>query len=230
MRNDGDRMKIGSRTSPRIVSLARQVTDTIRDMIMRGEYRPGQTLNQGQIAEQLGVSISPVREALIKLSHEGFVSAQANRSFRVVTPTAEDLEDVYQVFSFLAGELAARAAARSGPELIEALTAVHTASLGLPAADFDAVEHEFHRPLHQDAQAPKLLMFMAQSLRYMPESIFAFNPGWRDQAITEHEALIGAIRDHDVDAARRIAVRHSHDAGAGVVAYFREHGGLTGTG
>src|SRR5688572_7102028 len=71
------------------------VHDRLRSAILRGDIAPGEELSQVRLAETLGVSRTPLREAFRLLQHEGLVEARTNRSYRVTTFSAPDLEELY---------------------------------------------------------------------------------------------------------------------------------------
>ena len=75
-------------------SLADMVTDRIREAVIRGKLRPGERLAEPVLAAELGVSRSPVREALVRLETERLVSRQANRGFFVWQPTEADVDEI----------------------------------------------------------------------------------------------------------------------------------------
>src|SRR5579862_7636522 len=83
----------------------------IRELIVSGQVAPGQLLRLAPLAERVGASITPVREALLLLAQDGWVTQEPNRGFRVMTITRKDIADTYLLQSFICGELAARAAA-----------------------------------------------------------------------------------------------------------------------
>ena len=90
--------------------LSHKVASYIRESIMAGRFEAGQFLRTETIAEQMGVSHTPVREALMLLQSEGTVRWEPRRGFRVTAVTEQDVHDLFQVQAYIAGELAARAA------------------------------------------------------------------------------------------------------------------------
>ena len=84
-------------TSLRRVSLREQALDVVRQALVSGEIKPGDIYSAAALAERLGVSNSPVREAMLTLVHEGLMEAVPNRGFRVVPLSNVDLDEVYQL-------------------------------------------------------------------------------------------------------------------------------------
>src|SRR5438132_14097382 len=84
-------------------SMADEVATELRRMVLAGELEAGERLTQDRLAKTLGVSTMPVREALLRLAAEGLIIAAPNRSFTVASNTADDMRDIFWVYSVLAG-------------------------------------------------------------------------------------------------------------------------------
>jgi DNA-binding GntR family transcriptional regulator len=204
--------------------LSEQVAEAIRQMILVGQLPPGEVVTQDRLAEMLAVSTMPVREALLRLSHEGFVEARRNRSFQVARTSREDIDDVYQTHAYLAGELTARAATRGGPELATRLRAVQQQ---WPDADLPALERlnwQFHREINRAAGSPRLMLFLRNTIRFVPNEFYALLPEWRAIAEPVHREIIRAVGRQDAERARRAAERHVKDARRLLTAYFTDKG------
>ncbi len=87
-------------------------TELIREAIVDGRLEPGRRLKEEELARELGISRTPIREALLMLQAEGLVDATPNRGAMVRVHTPEDLDDLYQLRALLEGYAARRAAAR----------------------------------------------------------------------------------------------------------------------
>jgi DNA-binding GntR family transcriptional regulator len=98
-------------------------TELIREAIIDGTLEPGQRLKEEELARELGISRTPIREALLMLQAEGLVDAIPNRGAMVRVHTSVDLEDLYQLRALLEGYAARRAATRITDEEIEVLRA-----------------------------------------------------------------------------------------------------------
>src|SRR3954454_9399652 len=96
-------------------------TELIRDAIIEGRLEPGRRLKEEELARELGISRTPVREALLVLQAEDLVVATPNRGATVRIHDAKDLDDLYELRSLLEGHAARRAAERATPEQIELL-------------------------------------------------------------------------------------------------------------
>lgn len=204
--------------------LSRQVAEAVRHMILVGQLLPGQVITQDQLAQMLGVSTMPVREALLRLSHEGFVESQRNRSFRVAHTSRRDVEDVYRTHAFLAGELAARAAARPEPDFIAELQRINEQWATADTSTLEDLNFQFHRAINLAADSPKLLHFLKNTIRFIPERFYALLPEWRASSERGHKQLTRALAKGDADAARKASERHVLEAGRLLIAHFTDTG------
>lgn len=206
-------------------SLATQTADSLRDMILKGVLRPGQQLRHGELARDLGVSTMPVREALLRLSHEGFVIAKPNRSFIVNAVTRKDIHDVYWMHGILAGELAARACENAGSRLHAQLDALLAAwEVPSQANRLDQLNWEFHRAINIQANSPRLLSLLRGTLVSIPHEFYALIPEWRTLSDRGHKEIVDAFGRRDPQGAREAGEAHVREAGELLIRYFSEHG------
>ena len=191
--------------------LAEDVARYVRKRIFDGTYAAGQYIRLDQLATELGVSVTPVREALFVLSAEGLLSQQPRRGFVVVSLTGRDLTDVANVQAHIGGELAARAAVNITDEQLRELEKVQTELEDAYASDDDdravRLNHEFHKAINVAADSPKLAQLMSQITRYAPESVFPTITGWPDQSTEHHRKLLAALEERDENLARTADVR-----------------------
>src|SRR3954451_4482794 len=103
------------------LQLSEEVAAHLRDLIMSGTLRPGEFIRLEAVAQQLGVSVTPVREALLLLRGEDVVRLIPRRGFVVSPLSRVDVEDLFQLQSQLAGQLAARAVDRVTKETLDSL-------------------------------------------------------------------------------------------------------------
>ena len=165
-----------------------------------------------QLAADLGISVTPVREALFELKAEGLLAQQPHRGFVVLPVTGRDLTDVSDVQAYIGGELAARAAANITDEQLRELQQIQSDLEDAYAADDDEravrLNHEFHRAINVAADSPKLAQLMSQITRYAPESVFPTITGWPEKSNKHHRRLLAALEKHDEDLARTEMSEH----------------------
>ena len=198
--------------------LAEDVARHVRKRIFDGSYAAGQYIRLDQLAAELGVSVTPVREALFVVSAEGLLSQQPRRGFVVLPVTCRDLTDVANVQAHIGGELAARAAANITDDQVRELEKIQTELEEAYAGDDDQrairLNHEFHKAINVAADSPKLAQLMSQITRYAPESVFPTIEGWPDQSTEHHRKLLAALEKRDENLARTAMSEHLA-AGAG---------------
>lgn len=204
--------------------LSDEVAATLRRMILVGELTPGSRVTQDALASRLGVSTMPVREALLRLAAEGFVEAAPNRSFTVVRTARSDIHDIYWMHAKLAGELTSRACAHADADLMQTLRKLsdrcQQAYEEKNAAEMEAANWAFHRAINLAADAPKLLLMLRTSLRFIPDDFYARIPGWPEASSQGHGQIVTAFEQRDPEAARAAAEAHVHQAGTFLTAYF----------
>lgn len=192
--------------------LSDDVARYVRRRIFNGTYPAGEYLRLDQLAADVGISVTPVREALLNLRAEGLLEQHPRRGFMVLEVTARDIADVARVQAFIGGELAARAAENVTPEQLTGLKAIQDElENAYQQTDLDLMvrlNHEFHRTINVAADSPKLTQFMSGITRYAPESVFPTLEGWPEQSIRDHRAVIAAMENGDAEAARAAMAEH----------------------
>jgi DNA-binding GntR family transcriptional regulator len=210
-------------------SVSAQVADAIQEMILMGTLRPEQPLTQDQIAEMLGVSTMPVREALLQLSHDGLVTTAKRRSFQVAPATRADLRDIYWLHATLAGELTARTCESDHLEVtVATLKSVHERWVEMvdsgSAEALEDLNFEFHRAINVAANAPKLLVFMRNTLRLIPMHFYSLLPAWKAVSTSGHAEILAALAEGNPDKARKAAEAHVIKAAETLIGYFDDNG------
>ena len=199
-------------------TLTDQVAARLRAEIMRGDLPGGQTLRLVPLAARLGVSPTPVREALLALSKEGLVVGEARRGFRVARLDIEDIRDLFLVHAFIAGVLAERAAKALSDEHLQRLDELN-AGIRESLHDGDALQaaelsHEFHRAVNKSTAPTVLHRLLGDMARWTtPDTL-----GWSASVPHDHTSLLRALRRRDGALARRLTEQHVHDAGLAVAA------------
>lgn len=218
--------------------LSEDVARLVRNRIFDGSYGAGEYIRLDQLATELGISVTPVREALFELRAEGLITQQPHRGFMVLPVTSRDLIDVANLQAFVGGELAARAAAAITDdqlgELREIQAQLEDAYTGDNGERTVRLNHEFHRAINIAADSPKLAQMMSRITRYAPESVFPTISGWPDRSVRDHRRVLEALAARDGALARAAMAEHltagaapliEHLVGRGVIG--REDGDAT---
>lgn len=184
---------------------------SLRQQIMHGELAPGQALTVRGLAKTFGVSMTPAREALRRLSAEGALTLSS--SGRATTPdlSNERLEELASLRALIETELASRALPRAHIALIERLQTINMANAEA-AVKHDAVAYirtnlEFHRTLYLRAQAPAMLAIAETVwLQLGPTMRALYARLHRSDRPQHHRMIIAALKAGD-EPALRLAVR-----------------------
>lgn len=197
--------------------LPAEVEAYVRELIMAGQLKPGQFIRTEWLAEELGVSHTPVREGLLALRGEGFLALEPRRGFRVLELRRSDVEDLFAVQAHLAGELASRAAAKLTDGQLKYLYDVQAqlvAAAETGKADrVEELNHEFHRIINLCADSPKLTLLLSVAARYVPRRFFPSIEGYPEASAKDHKAILDALRDKDGERAAEAMRRHIKHAG-----------------
>lgn len=208
-------------------ALAERVAYSLRDMVIRGVLKPGDRIVERQLCMKLGVSRTPMREALKLLRQDGLIDISRNIGARVTPYTAEDAESLFEVIAVLEGLAAARFASHASPAARKSLEDLHEQICDLRARQqldqyFDS-NSAIHDLIVSGAENPVLLdshrrlMLRVRRGRYMA---IMDSARW-DEALREHEALVAAIRAGASTAAEHIWREHLRNTGRAVASALR---------
>ncbi len=196
--------------APIVVRAADQAYLAIRALIADGDFDGGERIEEIPLSERLGVSRTPVREALQRLACEGLVICRPNRGYRIV-PAGEGL--VRESYPIL-GALEAAAVRLAGPALAEAVPKLEALVASLetavdPAAQYE-LDHEFHRRLVRACGNERLLTLIETERVRAQRFDGAHRRGTHDRggSSAEHRAILDAIRNGRCDEAAALVEAH----------------------
>lgn len=198
-------------------SLAGEVAQRLRDAILEGRFADGERIVERDLAEQLGVSRGPIRDALKRLEHEGLVELLPRRGARVATLTPEDAAEVLAVRAALE-PLAVRALLERGdPGLLEPLSeCLERLRVASEASDWPALvslDMEFHELVFRQAGGRSLLRVW-DALRIPLLQTFRIHREFYDFGSTiyeRHRKLYEQLASGDVDGAMQATRQHVLD-------------------
>lgn len=197
----------------------------LRDMIISGRLQPGAFIRQERIAEELGMSATPVREGLLQLRGEGFVRLEPRRGFVVAPLNGKDVMDMFLAQGLVAGELAARCVPNATDDDLRELERLQARLDDLMAGgaydDMEGVNHLFHRQINSIAASPKMAWLLSVGARYVPRRFYSTIGGWPAASQDDHRDIINAIATRDANAARAAMEHHFVHAGE-LLAQHRE--------
>lgn len=206
----------------KVQSIQEAVADNIRQRIMNGDLKPGQRLVQDELTEELGVSRTPVREALNQLAHEGLITISDHRRTFVTDFSIADLLETYTMRAALESHAAYLAAKRiTEPELrhLESiLSEMGKAYQHNQLEKLISTHHDFHFGINEAAQSPRLSKLITQylDLSRIYQRI-AFESG-RNAAdpIKDHLEIWMTLNKHEAEAAARLTRAHLERTAAGL--------------
>ena len=212
-----------TRGTRRLPTLVDGIADHVRDLVLTGRLTPGAKIDQEAIAAALGVSRSPVREALVMLGKEGLLQVTPRRGVFVAPLTPGDIVDHYEMFGVVSGWVAAGAARALSEDDLDRLRDVHARFLGEGDADLSQLNHDFHRIINATAprRARWLLGLLARSI---PAQYYELVDGWHAEASEHHGAILAALVERDAEWAREIMEQHLRASGEAAVTFLRGRG------
>jgi len=197
-----------------------QVADFLREGIISGVYPRGSRLKQAEIAQQLNLSITPVREALKLLEAEGYVSGDSYRGVRVVPFDAAASAEILQLRLLLEAQLVRGAAEKvTGKDISELRALADEFEQAFTQGDRAAargVNYRFHRRLYDIAAMPQTLHFVQILWARYPFDLINAVGGRGQDAAREHDAILRALTEGDASAAM-LAMREHIESGWGVL-------------
>ncbi len=200
----------------------------IRAAVLKGDFTPGRRLSEPELARQLGVSRTPVREALRSLEREGLVQRTPGRGIAVVKITPEDVDEIYTIKSVLEGVAVRLACQRASDKEIERLYRFTDDMQALAEKDdigaYAAVSREFHAALIRAARSRRLSeVYRIVDAPIQRLRVFALaQPGRPRASVREHRAILDAIARRDPEAAETLIRAHVGGAGTMVVKALHE--------
>lgn len=216
------------RRASRREQLSDEVAAHLRAEIMTGALRPGTFVRLDETAAQLGVSITPVREALRTLRGEGMVRLEPHRGHVVVPMTRGDIEDIFWLQATIAVELAGATVHRiTGPDIDELERLNEALAAAVEHRDPEEVasaEFAFHRVFNQASGRIKLAWFLLHVARYLPPLLYTTDPGWGAHAVASHRKLIDALRRRDSDTVVRLTRGQFSDGAERLIARLDQIG------
>ncbi|MBW8090429.1 GntR family transcriptional regulator [Streptomyces hygroscopicus subsp. hygroscopicus] len=211
--DDGTTVRLPSFRGRR--NLREEITETLRGAVISGEMKPGAVYSAPSLAEQFGVSPTPVREALLDLAKEGLVEVVRNKGFRVTALSPKDLDDITELRALIEPPTVRRITEQGvSAETLERLRPL-AAGIEKAAARRDFIAHvtidmQFHLALLELAGNPRLLETVKSlrtssriyGLRMLPEGGALFSSSH------EHTELLDLIEAGDADGAEALMRRH----------------------
>ena len=202
------------------ISISGQVFEQLEHDILIGKYHRGEILTELKLVESLGVSRTPIREALRRLEQEHLIE-ETGRGSLVIGISSEDIEDMYEIRNALEGEAAKRAAARiTDEELAQMREILDLQKYYAEKTDGDNsdkikdLDSQFHEMRYRCSGRKifeqTLLPIHKKLIKYRKASIKKH--GRAKTSSTEHESIYEALRAHDGELAKELTLFHLNNA------------------
>jgi len=226
-------------------ALVDKLAATLQARMLAGELVSGTRLRQAALADEFGVSRTPIREALRKLQASGLVELIPHRGALVRAPTAREIRDAYEVraeLEGLAAELAARRIHQDQLDILHDMQAQFREALdrmvllrsggGMPfdpeeeTARWGRANDGFHQAIQDaaanDVLAAQLLHLHRSFPRDLTRTVLGESVTLLGENVREHEEILAAIERRDAEAAREVMAKHVRHAGALVTLRFEQ--------
>lgn len=196
------------------MSLREQAQQTIRASILAGELEAGEIYSASTLAERLGVSPTPVREAMLELANGGLVEPVRNRGFRVLTPDESDLDEISQLRLMLEAPsmriVAEQASDDDLRELRDTVEQIEATAAAADVAGFLLADRAFHLGMLELTGNRRLVRLVAQlrdQTRIAGITELA-REGNLAKSAAEHRDILDALQERDADKAQELMKRH----------------------
>ncbi|HHW31988.1 MAG TPA: GntR family transcriptional regulator [Clostridiaceae bacterium] len=218
------------KSADNINSLREWVFTKIEDDILSGRYKPGDDLVETKLSKELGVSRTPIREALRKLELEGLVEYFPNKGVVVKGLSSQDIEDIYTIRMLIEG-LAARWATEkiTQKELDEMEEAIQLEEFYTMKNDINnlmRLDSRLHDIIYKASKSRPLMKTLSTYHNYLKRArSTSFNtPGRALKALEEHRAIFEAIKSGDAESAEKLTIKHVKNASLNLLKQKKEEG------
>lgn len=213
-------------------ALVDETAAAIRARIMSGDIPIGAQLRQADLAKLLGVSRTPVREALRQLQTGGLIEVVPNRGAVVRVPSPWEVREAYEVRAELEGLACARAVRRISAEVLAELRDTNETIRRLGAGPHSGpgpspttvANDRFHTLIHEVAENERLAKVIKEINEAFPRNVSALvlrdDPRHREDNLREHERIVKAIAEEDAELARREMQAHVISAGEQLARWY----------
>ena len=199
-------------------SLRIRVFNAIENAILDGEYKDGDSMNELRLSKELGVSRTPVREALMQLELEGLVKNIPNKGAVVVGVSEQDTRDIYEIRIRIEGLASRLCAEKITEEELHALEKiVDLQEFYLMKNDTEQIwklDGDFHKIIYDASRSRPLRFMLSNFHNYIKKardhSLHA--EGRAEKAVAEHRAILSAIKDNDGELAEKLTAEHITNA------------------
>jgi DNA-binding GntR family transcriptional regulator len=210
-------------------TLAHRVHERLRVEILEGKLRAGDCIKQEELTERLGVSRTPIREAIQRLEAEGLVHYIRRGSAVVTAIPRREIEEIFELRALLEGHAADKAADALNEKVLAKLrrliTEMDEYHLAKDLRKVLLKNEEFHRTICALAQNETLLRMLSQIWRDIRRLRFDYliAPGGFEESTRDHKALVAALEQRDKTLIRKIVQEHAGRTMSGILDILDRH-------
>ena len=202
-----------------------RVCNLLREAILKGDFKPGDRLKQADLADAMGVSRMPIREAFQKLEAEGLIKLEPHKGAVVKSIQVEDIEEIYA----LRAKLEKMAVYQSVENLTEddhkqLSTLVEQMETSADVDEFIRYNIEFHRLLMKRCSWERLNSFISTLWNGLPQQTPHILKGQKDTSNVEHRSILNAVLNKDKETAANLVSNHISRTGNMLVKRLKEEG------
>ena len=203
------------------------VFTTLRQAILKGELEPGERVMEIQLAEKMGVSRTPIREAIRKLEKEGLVTMVPRKGAEVAAISEKMMKDVLEVRMTLEKMAFRLAVERKADGFLEKLQAAEEdfvkAVSSKDIVELAASDEKFHFVIYEMTENEKLkeLLYALRENMYRYRMEYLKDESTRDDLISEHHEMIKCIETGDIDTGLELVEKHIANQEAAVMSKIR---------
>ncbi len=191
-------------------SLSECVMDYLREEMEKGNLKPGARINEKQLCELLGISRTPIREALLQLEKEGFVEILPRKSIRIKKLTLKEIEDIYNAIGILESEAAEIACEKITKEDIKKMEELYQKmekalrrNNFISYMEYNRELHNIHIKLSGNNILYEIITKLRSRLYDFPRIILTI-PEWEEKCMKEHRELIELFKRKDKEGVRKL--------------------------
>lgn len=207
---------------PETISKSEYVYQTLQEQILSGAFPPGMPLFIREISAQLDVSRTPVKEAIGRLTYDGYVEMLPNRCAIVARISASEIMELLEVREALEGSAAFYAAQRRTEKDIEEMRRISNYHRNVPYENKEEMvlwDRKLHMAIAKATNNQQMINMLDKVFEKLVRIALPISPDRLMDSVRQHEAILDAIRQRNAEEARRMMMDHDRDVIASVKSY-----------